>query len=47
MDPESEKIRALVTGSVESPKIKDEICAVMEGGKEAFKMRSNRYNIKH
>ena len=47
MDSESEKIRPLVTGSVDSSKIKDEICAVMEGGKGAFKMRSNRYNIKH
>ena len=47
MDSESNKIRPLVTGSVETLAIKNEICSVMEGGIEAFKMRSNRYNIKH
>jgi ABC-type lipoprotein export system ATPase subunit len=46
MDSESQKIKNFITGSVDSPEIKKEICAVMEGGVDAFKMRSERYNLK-
>jgi predicted metal-dependent phosphoesterase TrpH/energy-coupling factor transporter ATP-binding protein EcfA2 len=47
MDSTSDKIKVLKTDSVDSPEIQKEICAIMEGGKKAFQMRSERYkNLK-
>ena len=46
MDSESKYIKILHEGTVESIEIKKEICDVMEGTKEAFEMRSKRYNHK-
>lgn len=43
MDSESIKLKISETGSVDQKRIKDEICAVMEGGEDAFEMRSKRY----
>jgi ABC-type cobalamin/Fe3+-siderophores transport system ATPase subunit len=43
MDSESKTIRVKDNGTIENASIKDEICKVMEGGTEAFEMRSKRY----
>lgn len=45
MDSEVDGIKLLCDGPVEGSIIKKEICDVMEGGEEAFKMRARRYNI--
>ena len=45
MDSESKFIRISVSGTIEDTLIKKEICQVMEGGEEAFEMRSKRYNL--
>jgi len=34
------------SGSIENPSIREKICNILEGGKEAFKKRKNRYNFK-
>lgn len=43
MDAESKYIKPLACGCIEEQKIKDSICEIMEGGTEAFDMRSRRY----
>lgn len=43
MDTDSKILKVLHTGTVEKVKIKKEICDVMEGGEQAFEMRSKRY----
>lgn len=43
MDTESKHVKVLHTGTVEQSDIKKEICDVMEGGQQAFNMRSKRY----
>lgn len=43
MDAESKYIKPLTTGCIEEPAIKSAICEIMEGGTEAFNMRSERY----
>jgi hypothetical protein len=45
MDSESKKLKVYCSGSVEQSVIKKEICDVMEGGEQAFEMRSKRYEI--
>lgn len=44
MDAESKYIKPLVCGCIEEPEIKHAIREIMEGGVEAFEMRSRRYN---
>lgn len=34
------------SGSLENPQIQKDVCDILEGGKEAFKQRRNKYNIK-
>lgn len=46
MDSESQYLRVLHQGSIDEDNIKKEICDVMEGGEDAFKLRSKRYEIK-
>lgn len=41
----SKKMSVQVEGTIENPKVKDEICDVMEGGKEAFDIRAKRYSV--
>ena len=43
MDAESKGIRQLAGGCIEEQPIKDAICKIMEGGIDAFDMRSRRY----
>lgn len=43
MDTDSKILKVLHTGTVEQVTIKKEICDVMEGGEQAFEMRSKRY----
>ena len=45
MDTESKTIQVKESGTIENSTIKEEICKVMEGGTEAFEMRSKRYII--
>lgn len=45
MDSETDGIRVLCEGPVEDDLVRTEICDVMEGGENAFKLRSRRYNI--
>lgn len=45
MNSKSNGIEKLVSGSIENPEIKDIICKIMEGGKDAFKLRAKRYNL--
>ncbi len=44
MNSESKSLQVLYSGTVEQPKIKKEICDVMEGTEQAFEMRSKRYH---
>ena len=44
MDSESKLLKVLHEGTIEERKIKREICDVMEGGVNAFQLRSQRYN---
>jgi len=43
MDAKSKFIRSDLVGTIEDQKIKDRICLIMEGGPDAFEMRSKRY----
>lgn len=43
MDAESKHIKPLACGCIEEQPIKDAICEIMEGGIDAFDMRSRRY----
>lgn len=43
LNSESKSIEVLKAGSIDTADIKKEICDVMEGTEEAFKMRYNRY----
>lgn len=45
MDSEASGISLLCSGAVEDGAVKREICDVMEGGENAFKLRARRYNI--
>ncbi len=45
MDSESPKLKILQQGTIDEDNIKKEICDVMEGGEDAFKLRSKRYEI--
>lgn len=45
MNSKSKDIETLCNGTVEEHEIKTEICDVMEGGKDAFKLRAKRYNL--
>ena len=43
MNSETKYIDVKLTGSLETTQIKQEICNIMEGGIDAFEMRSKRY----
>jgi len=43
MNFESKKLEIYHSGTIEQSEIKKEICDVMEGGEQAFEMRSRRY----
>jgi energy-coupling factor transporter ATP-binding protein EcfA2 len=43
MSTDTQTLKVLHTGTVEQVAIKKEICDVMEGGEQAFEMRSKRY----
>jgi energy-coupling factor transporter ATP-binding protein EcfA2 len=43
MNSDSKLVKVLNAGTVENNEIKNEICAIMEGGEKAFQMRSHRY----
>lgn len=45
LNPELKTIEVLHSGAIEQPEIKKEICEVMEGGEDAFQLRSKRYKI--
>jgi len=45
MDSESKLLSVLHEGTIEERDIKREICDVMEGGVQAFRLRSQRYNL--
>ncbi|WP_391115875.1 TrlF family AAA-like ATPase [Psychrobacillus sp. L3] len=45
MNSESKDLQVLYEGPIEEHGVKEAICNVMEGGKEAFKMRAKRYNL--
>ena len=45
MNPEVRTIEVLRNGAIEELEIKKEICEVMEGGEDAFQLRSKRYKI--
>ncbi|HNU61728.1 MAG TPA: AAA family ATPase [Methanofastidiosum sp.] len=45
MDSESPRLNILHQGTIDEASIKKEICDVMEGGEDAFKLRSQRYEI--
>jgi len=45
MDSESKQLNVLHEGTIEEKEIKREICDVMEGGVQAFRLRSQRYNL--
>lgn len=45
MNSESKDIEVLCEGSIEDQRIKDVICNIMEGGREAFKLRAKRYKV--
>lgn len=45
MDSESKLLNVLHEGTIEEREIKREICDVMEGGVQAFRLRSQRYNL--
>lgn len=44
MDSNSKYLKIHTEGMLESVDVKKEICAIMEGGEEAFKLRASRYN---
>lgn len=46
LDSGSRQMKLGSNGTIEQESIKKEICDVMEGGKEAFDMRSKRYSFK-
>ncbi|WP_043932534.1 TrlF family AAA-like ATPase [Bacillus sp. EB01] len=45
MNSESKNIEVLCEGSIEKQGIKEAICNIMEGGKEAFTLRAKRYKL--
>lgn len=45
MNPEIRTIEVLHNGAIEESEIRKEICEVMEGGEDAFQLRSKRYKI--
>lgn len=47
MNSESKDIEVLCEGSIENQIVKDAICSIMEGGKEAFKLRAQRYKLEY
>ncbi|HFL4946815.1 TPA: hypothetical protein ACG34O_005027, partial [Escherichia coli] len=44
LDIRSGQTRIVAQGGLQEPSIRDEICRVMEGGKEAFTQRYKRIN---
>jgi ABC-type cobalamin/Fe3+-siderophores transport system ATPase subunit len=42
-DADTARIRADVDGAIETPRVRDEITHIMEGGMEAFDLRSRKY----
>ncbi|NFG61365.1 TrlF family AAA-like ATPase [Clostridium sp. CMCC3677] len=46
MNSDSKKIEIYKFGTIENDDIRTEICSVMEGGEDAFKLRAKRYAIK-
>ena len=42
-DADTARIRADVDGAIETPRVRDEITHIMEGGMEAFELRSRKY----
>lgn len=47
MNSQSRKVELCKIGTIENEEIKQEICDVMEGGKDAFLMRANRYSLRN
>ncbi len=45
MNSDTKEMKTLAAGSLENSTVRDEICKVMEGGENAFKLRAQRYNI--
>lgn len=45
MNSESQDIEILHAGPIEDQNVKDAICNIMEGGREAFELRAKRYNF--
>ncbi|GEN58011.1 hypothetical protein GCM10012290_25520 [Halolactibacillus alkaliphilus] len=45
MNSKSRDIDVLYSGTIEVEEVRKEICDVMEGGENAFKLRAKRYNI--
>lgn len=45
MNSDTKEMKVLAAGSLENSTVRDEICKVMEGGENAFKLRAQRYNI--
>ena len=43
MDSNSKYLKVYNSGGIEDDDLRAEICNVMEGGKQAFLMRANRY----
>jgi len=41
----SADLKPNILGTVDKDDVKKEICEIMEGGKEAFRIRANRYNV--
>lgn len=46
MNSNSKKVEIYKSGTIENNDIRTEICSVMEGGEDAFKLRAKRYAIK-
>ncbi|MBM7581036.1 TrlF family AAA-like ATPase [Jeotgalibacillus terrae] len=45
MNSESKDIEVMHEGSIEDQNVKEAICNIMEGGREAFELRAKRYNL--
>lgn len=43
MDSNSRYLKIHTSGMLENADVKKEICAIMEGGEDAFKLRATRY----
>jgi ABC-type Mn2+/Zn2+ transport system ATPase subunit len=45
LNSESKDMEVLCEGSIENQRVKDAICNIMEGGREAFSLRAKRYKL--